>query len=94
MIQSFKNKETEQIFTGQAPVKVPRDVARRAELKLMALNRSEKLSDLKIPPSNRLESLKGNRKGQYSIRVNDQYRICFVWKDDGNAYDVEFVDYH
>ncbi len=72
---------------------MPPEVARRAELKLLALNRSESLSDLRIPPGNRLESLKGDRKGQHSIRVNDQYRICFIWKD-GNAYDVELVDYH
>lgn len=62
-------------------------------MKLLALNRSTNLLDLRIPPSNRLESLKGDRKGQYPIRVNDRYRICFTWTD-GNAYDVEFVDYH
>lgn len=93
MIQTFKNKETEQIFLGNAPIKISHEIARRAELKLLVLNRSETLSDLRIPPSNRLESLKGDKKGQYSIRVNDRYRICFCW-DNGNAYDVEFVDYH
>lgn len=93
MIQSFKNNETEQLFLGNAPIRISHDVARRTELKLLALNRSTNLLDLRIPPSNRLESLKGDRKGQYPIRVNDRYRICFTWTD-GNAYDVEFVDYH
>lgn len=93
MIQTFKDKESELIYQGYAPKRLPHDIARRALHKLIAINEAESISDLRIPPSNRLEHLKGNRKGQFSIRVNDQFRICFSWKD-GNAYDVEIVDYH
>ena len=93
MIRTFKDKESELIYQGYAPRRLPPDIARRALHKLIAINEAETISDLRIPPSNRLEQLKGNRKGQYSIRINDQFRICFSWKD-GNAYDVEIVDYH
>lgn len=93
MIQTFRDKESELIYQGYAPRKLSPDIARRALHKLIAINEAEVLSDLRIPPSNRLEQLKGDRKGQFSIRVNAQYRICFFWKD-GNAYDVEIVDYH
>lgn len=93
MIQTFRDKESELIYQGYAPRKLPPDIARRALHKLIAINEAEVLSDLRIPPSNRLEQLKGDRKGQFSIRGNAQYRICFFWKD-GNAYDVEIVDYH
>ena len=93
MIRTFKDKESELIYQGYAPRRLPPDIARKALHKLIAINEAETISDLRIPPSNRLEQLKGNRKGQYSIRINDQFRICFSWKD-GNAYDVEIVDYH
>lgn len=93
MIKSFGNKETEQIFNGIAPCSIPSDISKRALRRLIDLNSAESITDLRIPPSNRLERLKGKRKHQHSIRVNDQYRICFTWKD-GDAYDVEFTDYH
>ena len=93
MLQSFKDKNSEQIYQGYASRRLPPDIARRALHKLIAINEAESLSDLRIPPSNKLEQLKGNRKGQFSIRINAQFRICFSWKD-GNAYDVEIVDYN
>lgn len=93
MIKSFKDKETEQIFNGVASSKIPPDISRRALRRLIDLDNAKRISDLRIPPSNRLEQLKGRRKHQHSIRVNDQYRICFTWKE-GDAYDVEFTDYH
>ncbi len=93
MIQTFKSKETEQIYNGFASREIAPDIARRALHKLIAINEAESVADLRIPPSNRLEQLKGDRKGQFSIRINAQYRICFYW-NDGNAYDVEIVDYH
>ena len=70
-----------------------RDLQRRAQIKLMIINNAENLNDLRVPPGNRLEALSGNREGQHSIRINDQWRICFVWSE-GNAYEVEIVDYH
>ncbi|RLB66242.1 MAG: type II toxin-antitoxin system RelE/ParE family toxin [Deltaproteobacteria bacterium] len=93
MIQSFKCKETEKIFNRVFSKKFPNDIQRVALRKLRMLNRSTILNDLRVPPSNRLESLKGNRKGQHSIRINDQWRICFKWRN-GDAFDVEIVDYH
>jgi len=93
MIQSFKCKETEKIFNRNFSKKFPNDIQQVALRKLRMLHRSTILNDLKVPPSNRLESLKGKRKGQYSIRVNDQWRICFKWQE-GDAFDVEIVDYH
>ena len=93
MIQPFKDKNSEQIYQGYASRRLPPDIARRALHKLIAINEAESLSDLRIPPSSKLEQLKGNRKGQFSIRINAHFRICFSWKD-GNAYDVEIVDYH
>ena len=90
MIQTFKDKETEQVYNGFASRRLAPDIARRALHKLIALNEAESITDLRIPPSNRLEQLKGNGKGQYSIRINMQYRICFFW-EDGNAYDVEIL---
>jgi len=93
MIRSFKSKETEKIWTGEFSKKLPTDIQKIMRRKLRMLNNSTDLSDLKIPPSNNLEPLKGDRKGQYSIKVNDQWRICFVWKD-GDCYNVEIVDYH
>jgi proteic killer suppression protein len=85
--------QTEKIFSRRFSSKLPQDMQRVALRKLRMLNRSMDLNDLKVPPGNRLEALKGDRKGQHSIRINDQFRICFIWKDN-NAYDVEIVDYH
>jgi proteic killer suppression protein len=93
MIRSFKCKETEKIFQRRFSSKLPQNMQRVALRKLRMLNRSINLNDLKVPPGNRLEGLKGERRGQHSIRINDQYRICFVWKDN-DAFDVEIVDYH
>lgn len=93
MIRSFKCKETEKIFQRRFSSKLPQNMQRVALRKLRMLNRSINLNDLKVPPGNRLEGLKGERRGQHSIRINDQYRICFVWEDN-NAFDVEIVDYH
>ena len=93
MIRSFKCKETEKIFHRRFSSKLPQDMQRVALRKLRILNRSINLNDLQVPPGNRLEALKGERRGQHSIRINDQYRICFVWRDN-DAYDVEIVDYH
>lgn len=93
MIQSFKDKEAEKIFRRQRSRKLPGDIQQAALRKLRMLNRAFNLTDLRIPPANRLEKLKGDRKNQYSIRINNQWRICFRWQD-GDAYDVEIVDYH
>lgn len=92
MIKTFGNAETHDLFTGK---RVHRwiNIESVAMRKLAMLNRAAVLGDLRVPPANRLEALKGDRKGQYSIRVNDQFRICFQWKD-GDAYDVGIVDYH
>ena len=93
MIRAFKDKETEKVFNGQFSRRLPHDVQRIAERKLIMLHRSATLNDLRVPPSNRLEMLQGQRAGQYSIRINDQWRICFEWHADG-VYGVEIVDYH
>lgn len=93
MIRSFKCKETEKIFGRRFSSKLPQDMQRIALRKLRLLSRSVNLNDIQVPPGNRLEMSKGNRKGQHSIRINNQYRICFVWKGN-DAYDVEIVDYH
>jgi toxin HigB-1 len=93
VIQSFKDKETQKIFERHHSRKLPSDIQQVALRKLRMLNRSETLQDLRVPPANRLERLVGDRQGQYSIRVNDQWRICFEWQD-GNALNVEIVDYH
>lgn len=93
MINSFKCKETEKIFSGKFPSKLPQEIQRLAARKLDYLDSAEELEDLRSPPGNRLEALKDDRAGQYSVRINDQWRICFVWRDN-NAYDVEIVDYH
>ena len=91
MIRGFADKDTERLFNDQV-VRTFSSIERIARRKLMLLNAAARLDDLLIPPGNRLEALKGNRRGQYSIRINDQWRICFRW-DDG-AHDVEIVDYH
>lgn len=93
MIRTFADRRTYAIYAGFVGKGVPADVARRARNKLAMLNRAIQLDDLRIPPSNRLEALKGDRSGQYSIRVNDRWRVCFAWRE-GDAYDVEFCDYH
>lgn len=95
MIRSFANTntQTERIWQGLRSKRVPPDVQNRALDKLKMLNRSKTLEDLRNPPSNRLHELKEDRKGQHSISINKQWRICFVWKD-GSAYDVEIADYH
>jgi toxin HigB-1 len=93
VIKSFKYRETERIFDGRFSRRLPRDLQRLAARKLEILAAASSLDTLRVPPSNRLERLKGDRSGQYSIRINDQWRICFVWKD-GDALEVEIVDYH
>lgn len=93
MIRSFKCKHTEKIWNGQKVRYFPSDIQERALIKLRLIDAAANINDLKIPPANRLEDLKGNRKGQKSIRINDQWRICFVW-DDNEACNVEIVDYH
>ena len=93
MIKSFKCKETEKIWNEEFSKKLPHDIQKRTLQKLRMLHIASVLDDLKIPPNNRLESLSGNRQGQYSIRINDQFRICFKWLDN-QTFDVEIVDYH
>lgn len=93
MIKSFKSKEAKRIWDGQVSKKFPRDIQDRALRKLRQLDAALTLDDLKNPPGNNLENLKGDRKEQKSIRINDQWRICFVWKN-GEVHDVEIVDYH
>ncbi len=93
MIQSYKCKETEEIFHRHYTKKFPNDIHRPALRKLRMLNRAYSLSDLTVPPGNRLEALHGDRKGQHSIRINKQWRICFKWHNN-DAYDVEIIDYH
>jgi proteic killer suppression protein len=93
MIRSFRGKAAEAVFDGRAPKQFPVDLVRAARRKLLMVYAAVVLEDLRIPPGNRLEALKGNRKGQHSIRINDQFRVCFVWKD-GGAEQVEVVDYH
>ncbi|NQX01194.1 type II toxin-antitoxin system RelE/ParE family toxin [bacterium] len=92
MIESFGNKQTEKLWMGQR-TRLPADIEDRAANKLVMLDAAATLDSLRVPPSNRLEALKGNRSGQYSIRINDQWRLCFRW-DAGNAYEAEIADYH
>ena len=93
MIRSFRDKQTERVFSRQGSRKLPIDAQKIALRKLLILDAAESLQDLLLPPGNRLEKLSGDRSGQYSIRINDQWRICFYWSD-GHAFDVEIVDYH
>jgi toxin HigB-1 len=93
VIKSFKDRETQQIFTRQRSRRLPPDIQQVALRKLRMLNNAHTLTDLQVPPANRLEKLAGDRAGQYSIRINDRWRVCFAWRD-GDAYDVEIVDYH
>ena len=93
MIRNFADKEAERIWTGMSSRRLPADIQAVARRKLRMLNNAFTINDLRVPPANRLEALKGDRKGQHSIRINDQRRICFRWSD-GDAHDVEIVDYH
>ena len=92
MIESFACAETERVFRGTVSRRFPPDIQRTARRKLLQIDAAIQLLDLRVPPGNRLESLKGERAGQYSIRINDQWRICFRW--EAGAHDVEVVDYH
>ena len=95
MIKSFADKETRKLFEGSKSRTVPPDVRERAESKLAVLDAAKSLEDLRVPPGNRLEALRGDREGQHSIRINRQYRVCFVWDSEaGDAHDVEITDYH
>ncbi|GAB4483743.1 MAG: type II toxin-antitoxin system RelE/ParE family toxin [Thermodesulfovibrionales bacterium] len=93
MIKSFKCKETERLFQGRFSSKLPQSIQRTAAMKLEIINAATVLETLRVPPSNHLEELHRGRKGQHSIRINKQWRICFTWKGS-DAYDVEIVDYH
>jgi proteic killer suppression protein len=93
MLKSFKDKEAERLFTREPSRKLSPEIQRIGLRKLRMLNRAKTLDDLRIPPGNRLEALKGDRLGQYSIRINDRWRICFVWEQN-DVYEVEIIDYH
>lgn len=93
MIKSFKDRETERVFNRQFSRRLPQDIQRAALRRLTFLHAAKELNDLLLPPSNRLEPLSGNRSGQHSIHINDQWRICFEWFEN-DAYSVEIVDYH
>jgi toxin HigB-1 len=93
MIASFRDKETERLWRVGKSRRIPTGLQRTAFKKLAILNAAVALENLRVPPGNELEALRGNRSDQHSIRINDPYRVCFVWRD-GNAFDVEIVDYH
>lgn len=93
MIRSFRGSETEKVFRRQRSSRLPADLQRQAHRKLLVLDAASRLYELRVPPGNRLEALSGDRKGQHSIRVNDQWRICFRWENN-SAHDVEICDYH
>lgn len=93
MIKTFADKGTEKLFHRHPSHSLPKEIQRKARMKLEILDAAEKLNDLQVPPGNRLEKLSGHRHGQYSIRINNQWRICFLWKD-GDVHNVEIVDYH
>lgn len=93
MIKSFADRETERIFHREFSRRLPHDIQHRARIKLEVLDAAEVIDDLRIPPSNHLERLFGDREGQHSIRINRQWRICFKWRE-GDVYEVEIVDYH
>ena len=93
MIVSFRDKETEKLWLSGRSRRLPSQLCLRAFKKLAILNAAVSLDNLMVPPGNQLEALRGDRTGQHSIRINDRYRVCFVWRD-GNAFDVEIVDYH
>jgi proteic killer suppression protein len=93
MIVGFRSEETESIWRGEVSRRLPPEIQQTARRKLRMLNNARNLNDLRVPPANRLEALKRDRKGQHAIRINDQWRICFTWTDAGPA-NVEIVDYH
>jgi len=93
VIKSIADRETEHVFARQFSRRLPGDIQQAAYRKLRMLNNAKSLADLRIPPANRLEKLSGDRAGQYSIRINERWTICFDWRD-GDAYSVEIVDYH
>ena len=93
MIRSFADKETESLFATERSRRLPQNIARRALTRLYHVHFSKRIEDLRYPPSNRLEALRGDRAGQWSIRINDQWRVCFRF-ENGDALDVEIVDYH
>lgn len=93
MIQGFKGREAERIWKGEVSRRLPQEIQKTARRKLRMLNNARALDDLRVLPGNRLEALGGDRTGQHSIRINQQWRICFSWQD-GHAYEVEIVDYH
>jgi proteic killer suppression protein len=93
VIRSFRDKRAAAIFAGYAVRDLPPQIQRRAREKLLVIDAARDLADLRVPPGNRLEALRGGRAGQHSIRINDQWRICFVWRN-GETWDVEIVDYH
>lgn len=92
MIRSL-DKDSDRLYRSERVRRFPSDIAERARKKMLQLNAATSIDDLRVPPSNRLEMLRGDREGQYSVRINDQWRLCFRWSD-GDAYDVEIVDYH
>lgn len=93
MIKSFRDKETELVWQRRFSKRMAQDIQRKAKMKLDIIEAADELEDLRVPPGNRLELLSGNRAGQHRIRINDRWRICFVWRD-GGAWDVEIADYH
>jgi proteic killer suppression protein len=93
MIRTFRDKDTERVFQRERSRRLSLDVQKVAHRKLVILDAAQTLQDLRVPPGNRLEKLRGEREGQHSIRINNQWRVCFRW-EEGNAYDVEITDYH
>ncbi len=93
MIRSFRDATTEAVFNGESPKRFPSDLVKVARRKLRYLHAATALTDLRSPPGNRLEALSGDRQGQHAIRINDQFRVCFIWTPEGPA-QVEIVDYH
>lgn len=93
MIKSFADKDTERVFAGRRPKKLPQEMIERAETRLAMIDAAEYVEVLRMPPGNRLEKLRGDREGQWSVRINQQYRVCFSF-EGGDAYDVEITDYH
>lgn len=92
-VHRFRNDDTERLFAGQTVRRLPADIQRRARVRLQRVVAAAVLADLRVPPSHRLEALRGDREGQYSIRVNDQWRVCFIWTERG-AMEIEVTDYH
>lgn len=92
-MRRFRNRDTQRLFEGTRIRRLPPDIQRRARMRLQRVVAANALSDLRVPPSHRLEALRGDRAGQHSIRINDQWRVCFVWSDEG-AMEIEIADYH